>query len=252
MSPGVLHTGILLILAVLPLSSEKVYVRTGSDITDCGMKCPHADGNIRLYKDCEGKNMILITLWCHRLRTQNENEPRLHLDTRSGCWTLRDAWKNDSCVYNVTLYRSQETFLLSTQITVLDPVLISNITSNSSRLGEDIAVSVQFSGEEATLTWEVDGGPLPDRYRLIDDNRTVIIPRAQRDDAERRLRVRITNPVSEETREHQLEITVSGSSQQMFRITMASVFTVKLLFLLSMGLLSGCSSLEMFCFQKNL
>ncbi|PIO16229.1 hypothetical protein AB205_0071510, partial [Aquarana catesbeiana] len=41
---------------------------------------------------------------------------------------------------------------------------------------------------------------------LIDDNRTLIIPSVQRDDAERRFRVRITNPVSEEIREYRLEI----------------------------------------------
>ncbi|PIO22394.1 hypothetical protein AB205_0133600, partial [Aquarana catesbeiana] len=52
----------------------------------------------------------------------------------------------------------------------------------------------------------VDGEPLPERYRLIDDNRTLIIPSVQRDDAERRFRVRITNPVSEEIREYRLEI----------------------------------------------
>ncbi|PIO12850.1 hypothetical protein AB205_0005200, partial [Aquarana catesbeiana] len=40
----------------------------------------------------------------------------------------------------------------------------------------------------------------------IDDNRTLIIPSVQRDDAERRFRVRITNPVSEEIREYRLEI----------------------------------------------
>ncbi|KAG9462108.1 hypothetical protein GDO78_014892 [Eleutherodactylus coqui] len=88
-----------------------------------------------------------------------------------------------------------------------DPVFISNITSNSSRLGQDIAVSVQFSGEEAAVTWEVDGGSLPHRYRLTDDNRTLIILSAQREDAGRRLRVRITNPISEEIREYLLEIT---------------------------------------------
>ncbi|PIO12407.1 hypothetical protein AB205_0124190 [Aquarana catesbeiana] len=87
-----------------------------------------------------------------------------------------------------------------------DPVLISNITSNCSRLGEETAVSVFFSGEESAVTWEVDGEPLPERYRLIDDNRTLIIASVQRDDAKRRFRVRITNPVSEEIREYRLEI----------------------------------------------
>ncbi|KAM4044341.1 uncharacterized protein ACNLHF_008333 isoform 2-T2 [Anomaloglossus baeobatrachus] len=215
------------------------------------MKCPRTDGNLRLYRECGGKNLILVTLWCHRLIIQKENETRIHLDTSTGCWTLRDAGKDDSCVYNVTLYRSQETFLLSTHITVLDPVLIYNITSNGSRPGQDIAVSVHFSGEETAVTWEVDGGLLPDRYQLMDDNRTVIIPRPQRDDVRRRLRVRITNPVSEETRDYQLENTVSGSSPRLLLVTVGSVFAVKLLvFILSLALLSGCASQETFCFRN--
>ncbi|PIO14555.1 hypothetical protein AB205_0139150, partial [Aquarana catesbeiana] len=68
---------------------------------------------------------------------------------------------------------------------------------------------------------EVDGEPLPERYRLIDDNRTLIIPSVQRDDAERRFRVRITNPVSEEIREYLLEIrdlTSDYRRSQMFLI----------------------------------
>ncbi|XP_077335743.1 uncharacterized protein LOC143981625 [Lithobates pipiens] len=77
-----------------------------------------------------------------------------------------------------------------------------------------MAVSVQFSGKESAVTWEEDGEPIPERYRLIDDNRTLIIPSVQRDDAERRFRVRITNPVSEEIREYQLEI---GDSELNFR-----------------------------------
>ncbi|XP_066454643.1 uncharacterized protein [Eleutherodactylus coqui] len=113
-----------------------------------------------------------------------------------------------------------------------DPVLISNITSNSSRLGQDIAVSVQFSGEEAALTWEVDGGSLPHRYRLIDDNRTLIIPSAQREDARRRLCVRITNPVSERTKEYLLEITDALSSPLLLAVAVAGVFLVLMIIII--------------------
>ncbi|XP_077340624.1 uncharacterized protein LOC143984208 [Lithobates pipiens] len=95
-----------------------------------------------------------------------------------------------------------------------DTVLFSNITSTGGRLGEEMAVRVQFSGEESAVTWEVDGEPIPERYRLIDDNRMLIIPSVQRDDAERRFRVRITNPVSEEIREYRLEIGDSHSNFQ--------------------------------------
>ncbi|XP_066455366.1 uncharacterized protein [Eleutherodactylus coqui] len=118
-----------------------------------------------------------------------------------------------------------------------DPVLISNITSNSSRLGQDIAVSVQFSGEEAAVTWEVDGGSLPHRYRLMDDNRTLIIPSAQREDAGRRLRVRITNPVSEETREYLLEIT--GPRTLTLRLSLVAA-ALAVVILLSAGIFLCC------------
>ncbi|XP_069616597.1 uncharacterized protein [Ranitomeya imitator] len=199
----------LIVLTVLQLSSE-LYVRRGSDITDCSMKCPHADGVLQLYRECGGDVTPLLVLSCSEGDLLKQSEwyhnyyhPRLLDNRNTGCWSLRDAGKNDSCVY-IVVYDNGTRSRKTLPVTVLDPVLISNITSNSSRPGEDIAVSVQFSGEGTAVTWEVDGGLLPDRYRLTDDNRTVIIPR---DEARRRLCVWITNPVSEETREYQVNIT---------------------------------------------
>lgn len=200
------YAGVLTILTVLSLSSGD-YVRSGSNITDCSLNCSHTDVVLELYRECGGDERRLLELWCDNMWHINHYEPRLQYNTGSGCWTLTDAGKDDSCVYKVLYHGKGGRFQRTLPITVLDPVLISTITSNCSRLGEDIAVSVQFSGEETAVTWEVDGGLLPDRYRLIDDNRTLIILSAQRDDAGRRLSVRITNPVSEETREYQLEIT---------------------------------------------
>ncbi|XP_069615793.1 uncharacterized protein [Ranitomeya imitator] len=196
----------LVILTAVQLSSGEVYVRRGSNITDCSMKCPHTDGVLQLYRDCGGEETQLLELWCDTMWLHNRYKPRLLYNNSTGCWSLRDAGKNDSCVY-IVVYDNGTISRKTLHVTVLDPVLISNITSNSSRKGEDIAVSVQFSGEGTAVTWEVDEGLLPDRYRLTDDNRTVIIPKAPRDDIGRRFRVRITNPVSEATGEHQLEIT---------------------------------------------
>ncbi|XP_066455383.1 uncharacterized protein [Eleutherodactylus coqui] len=204
----------LVVLLIQILSSvSSVYVRRGSDITDCNMKCPHTRDVLLLYQKCGDKDdNLLLELWCDNSWSYNHWDPRLHLNRSSGCWRLTDARKDDSCEYILWRHNSSGGFRRSTAITVLDPVLISNITSNSSRLGQDIAVSVQFSGEEAAVTWEADGGSLPDRYRLMDNNRMLIIPSAQREDAGRRLRVRVTNPVSEETREYLLEITDALSS----------------------------------------
>ncbi|XP_075118615.1 uncharacterized protein LOC142193543 [Leptodactylus fuscus] len=212
--PSRTYPGLLILLTALSLSSGADYVQRGSDITDCSMKCPHTESVLEVYRVCGGDESNLLELWCDSMWYRNHLESRLHLNTSSGCWTLTDAGKDDSCVYNTVYHSNGGSSRRSVHITVLDPVLVSNITSNSSRLGQDIAVSVQFSGEEAAVTWEVDEGPVPDRYRLIDDNRTMIIPSAWIDDARRRLHVRITNPVSEETRKYQLKITVPDDDCQ--------------------------------------
>ncbi|XP_077335769.1 uncharacterized protein LOC143981649 [Lithobates pipiens] len=190
-------------MMIISVSSETVYVQSGSDITDCNMKCPKDDVTVELYKVCGGEDRTLLESHCY-YNNSKSRDPRLQLHTGSGCWKLRHARKEDSCVYKIWCYDIPEYLISSTEIRVLDSVLISNITSNFSRLGEEMAVIIQSSGEESYVTWEVDGEPIPERYRLIDDNRTLIIPSVQRDDAERTFRVRITNPVSEEIREYRL------------------------------------------------
>ncbi|XP_073470620.1 uncharacterized protein [Aquarana catesbeiana] len=87
-----------------------------------------------------------------------------------------------------------------TVLIIPDQVLNFNIFTSSSLQGLNMTVSVYYSAGPVTL--EENGEPL----RLIDDNRTLIIPSVQRDDAERRFRVRITNPVSEEIWDCQLNI----------------------------------------------
>ncbi|XP_077335758.1 uncharacterized protein LOC143981641 [Lithobates pipiens] len=195
----------LLCMMIISVSSGTVYVQSGSDITDCHMKCPQDDVTVELYRVCRGEERTLLENHCY-YNFSKSHDSRLRLHTGSGCWKLTHARKDDSGVYKIWCYDIPEYLISSTEIRVLDPVLISSITSTGGRLGEEVAVSIQFSGEESAVTWEVDGEPIPERYRLIDDNRTLIIPSVQRDDAERRFRVRITNPVSEEIREYRLEI----------------------------------------------
>ncbi|XP_072254553.1 uncharacterized protein [Pyxicephalus adspersus] len=189
-----------LLVPALSAFPDLVYVRRGSDFGRCDMKCPQKSGVLQLFPTC---GINLAHVYCDSLVVEGPPEPRFQLNTTSGCWTMRDLRKEDSCIYNVW---HQLRLLSSTHISVLDPILISNITSNSSGLGQDLAVSVHFSGEESAVTWEVDGEPLPERYRLIDDNRTLIIPNLQRDDAKRRFRVRITNLASEDTRDYYPDI----------------------------------------------
>ncbi|XP_073473586.1 uncharacterized protein [Aquarana catesbeiana] len=211
--------GGLLCMMIISVSSGTVYVQSGSDITDCYMKCPEDDSEVtlELYRQCRGEDRTLLENHCYYNHTKS-HDSRLRLHTGSGCWKLTPARKEDSCVYKIWCHCDPGHLISSTEIRVLDQVLISNITSTGGRLGEEMAVRVQFSGEESAVTWEVDGEPLPERYRLIDDNRTLIIPSVQRDDAERRFRVRITNPVSEEIREYRLEIRDLTSDYRRFRM----------------------------------
>ncbi|XP_066454642.1 uncharacterized protein [Eleutherodactylus coqui] len=229
---------VLGVLIQILSSVSSVYVRRGSDITDCSMKCPHTRDVLQMNRECGAEETKLLELWCDNSWSYNHWDPRLHLNTSSGCWRLTDARKDDSCLYVLWRHNSSGGFPHSTAITVLDPVLISNITSNSSRLGQDIAVSVQFSGEEAAVTWEVDRGSLLDRYRLMDDNGTLIIPSAQREDAGRRFRVRITNPVSEETREYLLDITDAPSAR--LRTAAAAAAGIFVSLVISIVLLVKC------------
>ncbi|XP_066455375.1 uncharacterized protein [Eleutherodactylus coqui] len=222
---------VVLLIQILS-SVSSVYVRRGSDITDCGMECTDKESILDLYRECGAGDTKLLELWCDNMWSDIHFDSRLHLNTSSGCWRLTDARKGDSCEYVLWRHNRSRGFWNSTAITVLDPVLISSITSNSSRLGQDIAVNIQFSGEEAAVTWEVDGGSLPDRYWLMDDNRTLIIPSAQREDAERTLRVRITNPVSEESQEYLLGITDALSSPLLLAVAVAGVFLVLMIIII--------------------
>ncbi|XP_040278777.1 uncharacterized protein LOC120994352 isoform X1 [Bufo bufo] len=135
--------GVIIILAVLLPSSDGRDVQRGSDITSCSMKCPDEKARLSLYKDCGGDETFLVELRCDDKSIGNVTEPRFHLDTSSGCWTLTGAGEEDSCVYSAVDLHG--TYQRDLTINVTDPVLITNNTSNSSRLGEDIAVSVNFS-----------------------------------------------------------------------------------------------------------
>ncbi|XP_040195118.1 uncharacterized protein LOC120928089 [Rana temporaria] len=240
--------GGLLCMMIISVSSGTVYIQSGSDITDCNMKCPHEEVTLELYRECGGVEKTLLERHCYYNHTKS-HDPRVQLHTGSGCWKLTHARKDDSCVYKIWCHCDPGYVMSSTEIRVLDPVLISSITSTGGRLGEETAVSVQFSGEESAVTWEVDGEPLPERYRLIDDNRTLIIPGVQRDDAERRFRVRITNPVSEEIREYRLEVRDLPSDytrSRMFLIVLGllgviiGIIWVFLIYCRKKGLKSNC------------
>ncbi|XP_053561771.1 uncharacterized protein LOC128652832 [Bombina bombina] len=201
---GGIKEDFLWVMALCALAETR-YVRVGSDVSFCGLRCPNLYGVLELY--CKPRTPLLA-LHCDDNYTNVRDNfiNRLDLNISSGCCVLREAQKEDTCVYEIEFHSSPTRILRSTPITVIEPVVISNITSNSSEPGSDISLHVLFSGEETTVTWEMDSEDVPARYQLRDQNRTLIIPSAQREDAGKRFMVRVTNPVSEGTWEHVLEI----------------------------------------------
>ncbi|KAG9465195.1 hypothetical protein GDO78_018695 [Eleutherodactylus coqui] len=113
-------SAVLVVLIIQILSSvSTVYVRRGSDITDCSMKCPHTRDVLQLDRECGAGETKLLELWCDNSWSHNHWDPRLHLNTSSGCWRLTDARKNDSCLYVLWRHNRSGGVRRSTAITVL-------------------------------------------------------------------------------------------------------------------------------------
>ncbi|XP_075433233.1 uncharacterized protein LOC142470161 isoform X2 [Ascaphus truei] len=167
-------------------AAQTHHVSVGSQISICGLVCPHPGGV-------------------------------LTLDCREGAPVLEIICPGDH-----------------------NPVIILNITSNSSLLGSDVSLRVIISGEEATVTWKVDGGVLPDRYKLSDRNRTLLIPHAQREDAGRRFSVRAANPVNAQIGEHVLVFEESGSPPHILHKVLGGIFGPLILF----GIFAACVLLK--------
>ncbi|MEE6516348.1 hypothetical protein FKM82_025736, partial [Ascaphus truei] len=219
-------------------AAQTHHVSVGSQIPICGLVCPHPGGVLTL--DCrEGAPVLEIICPGDHSKIYGGYTGRLFLNTSSGCCILSAARKEDTCVYDIALLRSTTQLLSSTHVRVMDPVIILNITSNSSLLGLDVSLRVIISGEEATVTWKVDGGVLPDRYKLSDRNRTLLIPHAQREDAGRRFSVRAANPVNAQIGEHVLVFEESGSPHILHKV-LGGIFGPLILF----GIFAACVLLK--------
>lgn len=193
------NTGFICLLLILSAAKAAHYVQTGTDKDFCGFKCYQPQGFLELRFN--HKTLFLDDCSHPVPKIYRQVDPRIILNSSSGCWMLRNAQKNYTGTYQFFLYRGHiRSLLKSIRIIVLDAVKIQNITSNSSQGGSEVSLKVQFSGGKASVLWELDGGSLPLRYLLKDDNQTLIIQNASTEDAQRMLTVWVKNPVSEDKR----------------------------------------------------
>ncbi|XP_069842462.1 uncharacterized protein [Dendropsophus ebraccatus] len=202
---------IVYILMTFSVAQADYHVQAGTSTSICGFKCVQPNGLLLL--KCRDRLSIFVA-FCENStpEVKKRDNERLSLNHSSGCILLTDVQQNDSCIYEIQ-FRSSEmnTIVTSTSIVVLDAIKILNISKNVSRLGSDISLHVQFSGVEATVSWEVDGVASPRRYQLVDNNSTLIIRDVTDDDTKRKFVVRVKNPISEDASEYLLDI--QGSSE---------------------------------------
>ncbi|KAG8554105.1 hypothetical protein GDO81_003664 [Engystomops pustulosus] len=186
-------------------SAAHRHVKAGTNTSICGLICYTPNGILRL--QCIPKPSIFVAKCSNSIpEVQRGNKERFHLNGSSGCLLLKNVQKNDSCVYKIRFYGDNFTKITLTRIIILDAVKITKITSNFSEIDSNIALHVHFSGAEVTIEWEVDDAIKPLRYRLMDNNRTLIIQRLKEEDIKRKLVVRLKNPISEDLAEYHLEI----------------------------------------------
>ncbi|XP_068122506.1 uncharacterized protein [Hyperolius riggenbachi] len=134
-------------------------VQIGSDITACGMICPDDIAILQLFRQCGWEEMLMMEYLCHNNSLINHMKTRLLLDTDSGCWTLPQAGRGDSCEYEVR-DRVHEDEISSTSIRVLemkDVQIGSDITACGMICPDDIAIlhlSRQCGREKEMLMME--------------------------------------------------------------------------------------------------
>ncbi|XP_018088946.1 putative pregnancy-specific beta-1-glycoprotein 7 [Xenopus laevis] len=185
-----LITVVSLVLFVPSAEALKLQVAVSSELRLCGLTCER-DGIYTLDREPH----VGILEYACRDKSKNFNrayESRTLLDESSGCCIIRNAQKSDTGNYLLEFHEygkiMQRVYI--TTCVIMDPVSVSNISTN--RSGETVSVSVSYSGEEATVLWTWNGGALPERHQLSDSNKTLTVPSTDTGT----FTVLVSNPVS--------------------------------------------------------
>ncbi|XP_072286405.1 uncharacterized protein [Pyxicephalus adspersus] len=198
-------TGLIFLVLILSAAKAAHLVQTGADIHFCRFQCYEPQGILQLRCNV---TLVLAECWNSVPIIHHVLNQRLLLNHDNGCWMMKNVQKNDTGLYQTFFFSGAEKFkiLKSTEIIVLDPVKIHNISINYSLGGSDISLEVSLSGDNARVFWELDGRSLPLRYILKYNNRTLIIRNANKEDEKGMFVIRVLNPISEDKREYHLVI----------------------------------------------
>ncbi|XP_041429409.1 uncharacterized protein LOC108699066 isoform X5 [Xenopus laevis] len=191
----------LLCLSGSGLVSRSIeWVRVSSDIKLCSLRCDE-DGIYTLDRD---SSLPILDFACSDNSTNiySDYQQRLSLNVSAGCCTITNAQSSDTGTYELSFYGKTKKKILvgATKYQVIEPVSVTNITTN--RSGENVSLSVSYSGEETTVLWTWNGGALPERHQLSDSNKTLTVPSTDTGT----FTVLVSNPVSHTSTHYNLTL----------------------------------------------
>ncbi|XP_053330316.1 uncharacterized protein LOC128504304 [Spea bombifrons] len=175
---------------------------TGSNISICGTKC----GPQEIAHNLHFKDSFLAHIPCKGfVQLDDHFKPRTECNVSSVCCVIRNAQRKDSGSYSITSIRAdgKDVEILNNLCVILDNITGVSIRSNNSDL--TTSLHVVFTGDMATVTWTRDGGDLPEKHRLSEQNRTLELQ--NEDDGT--YRASVSNPLGTACAEYKLQGTKS-------------------------------------------
>ncbi|KAE8588138.1 hypothetical protein XENTR_v10022359 [Xenopus tropicalis] len=173
--------------------TKQLSVAVSSDIELCGLNCDKSG----MYTLDRAVGDPILDYFCPEksIFYHDFNRERLRVNVSTGCCIIKNALKNDTGNYQLMFHGiKKEVWVQETSCLVMDPVSVSNITSNLDESGMKTILSVSYSGEEATVVWAWNGGALPERHQLSDSNKTLTVPSTDTGT----FTAHVSNPVSDE------------------------------------------------------
>ncbi|XP_038672120.1 carcinoembryonic antigen-related cell adhesion molecule 2-like [Scyliorhinus canicula] len=106
---------------------------------------------------------------------------RLDVFPPNGSFVLHNLTFSDAGLYTLSI-NLRKIVAQNVRLKIIDELTKASILSNSSSLGSTTALTCDVSGEPHWYQWQKDGGEISPHHRLINGNRSLIIPNTTKDD----------------------------------------------------------------------
>ncbi|XP_072331509.1 cell adhesion molecule CEACAM6-like [Scyliorhinus torazame] len=134
---------------------------------------------------------------------------RLDVFPPNGSFILHNLTSSDAGLYTLFI-NLRKIVAQNVQLKIIEELSNTLILSNSTSLGSTIALTCDVSGEPLEYQWQKDGGEIAPHHRLINGNRSLIIPNARKGDCGMYTCLAV-NPVSSTRADYTLTISDQGN-----------------------------------------